>query len=317
MFLNYRLWMDDGEAFDYVESVLTPDRVGGKRLYSNRSDNSPDYPIPKMSNTEITESMGSKPTTIEDLHCVLTNFISQNNSNMDTIKKELDVLKSSILTKKVITEVKDHIMLEVNLLGTKLETFEKNFKTLREDCDDKIKKLETKLLEVEVLNKDYDVDRTCVVTGVRYEHGENLLEKCKSLVHETLELPDIPIKQTKRTPMYDNKPGVVKLEFHSLADKITVLRKKQKLKDLGSRIFIRSSQTHEQRLLQQHTMEILKMLGRENDFYINGRGRLVAKNNSKNTEVTKDENMMAAILEGVKTFFKDNPPPSTTQQNTH
>ena len=118
------------------------------------------------------------------------------------------------------------------------------------------------------------MDTTCVVTGLKYEFNENLLERCKDLLENGLKLDRIELANVVRTPMYEGKPGVVKMEFNSTNDKITVLQNKGRLKDNArfSRVFVRSSKSHEQRLLEKHTKELLGITGKGDDYYFNGSG---------------------------------------------
>ena len=87
-----------------------------------------------------------------------------------------------------------------------------------------------------------------------------------------------------------------------LTDKISVLRAKGHLRNnpSTSKVFIRSSKLHEQRILEQHTMELLKLVGRENDFYFNGSGKLMQKsavrNRSNDNKYTGD---VLALLKSV------------------
>ena len=314
MFNNYHLCMEEEEALNYVANVLTPTRTSIKRQLSEDSDTSIVEPAGKMANSDNSD----KPKTIDDLHQLFSSFMETHTKDMVSIKSDVSELKKNMLTETSLNKVRNDIMLEVNTVSGKLNTLENNITQFKTEYNKKIELLEQKILEVKVDSKDYDIDTTCVVTGMYFQTDENLLERCKELVHVTLDCPHVDIKQVKRTKEHEGRHGIVKIEFHSLADKISVLRKKKKLKELGSRIFIRSSLSHEQRLLQQHTMEILKMLGKDNEYYINGSGRLIAKNNrtQTNVDVTRNEEMMASILEGVKTFFRENPPPPSSQSNS-
>ena len=59
-----------------------------------------------------------------------------------------------------------------------------------------------------------------------------------------------------------------------------------KLRDNNTyrRVYIRSSKSFEQSLLEQHTMELLTMQGKANDYTFNGSGKSVKKCNTDNQE---------------------------------
>ena len=129
----------------------------------------------------------------------------------------------------------------------------------------------------------FDPDRTVVVTGVRYSRSEDILQKAKDLVGKGLELGDVEVINATRTPFRDDKPGIVKVEFNSREEKLSVLRAKLKLQSSAEykRVFIRSAQSHAERLVQINNKVILKELGVEHKFRFTGNGRLVLKDQSQ------------------------------------
>ena len=80
--------------------------------------------------------------------------------------------------------------------------------------------------------------------------------------------------------MYDGKPGIIKMQLRSLNDCIKVLHSKGRLRDPDryKRVYIRSSKSHEEKLLEQHTYELLKMQGKADEYTFTGSGKLVRKN---------------------------------------
>ena len=140
------------------------------------------------------------------------------------------------------------------------------------DLEAKIICLETNGLSC---RKEFDPEYTCVLTGCKLTPGEDLLQKCKTLL-EAIGKNGTEIVCVKRVGNHNGKPGVVKIKLPSLKDKIEILKAKRGLKDLPQyhRWYLRSSQSHEQRLLQQHTTGILEQ---KDNYFFNGSGKLIKK----------------------------------------
>lgn len=100
---------------------------------------------------------------------------------------------------------------------------------------------------------------------------------------------DVTVADSYRTPFKNNKPGIVKIQFTCLGDKIAALRAKRKLteNDQYKRVYIRSSQSHTERLLHLNTQILLKECGAEGRYRLTGSGRLVPKDgNNPNQQNT-------------------------------
>ena len=125
---------------------------------------------------------------------------------------------------------------------------------------------------------DFSPEVTTVVTGLKYTEEEDILQKVKDLIRIGLGL-NINVKQAMRTPPRNGKPGtVVKIEFQSKLDKITVLKKKKDLRNSNGykNVYMRSSQSHMERMLHSNTMTILKEMGADKKYTFLG-GKLINK----------------------------------------
>ena len=105
-----------------------------------------------------------------------------------------------------------------------------------------------------------------------------ILARAKELIANGLG-ESTPVMNAMRTPFRQGKPGIVKIQFSNTDDKIRVLRAKMKLAENSDykKVFIRSSQSHADRLLHNNTMTILQAMGVEQKFRFTGSGRLVPR----------------------------------------
>ncbi|CAH1272533.1 Hypp4873 [Branchiostoma lanceolatum] len=71
-------------------------------------------------------------------------------------------------------------------------------------------------------------------------------------------------------------PGVVKVKFRSVQEKIARLRGKQKLKShpIYEKVFIRSAKSHTDRLIELNFRTLLREIPGGKDYFITGSGRV-------------------------------------------
>ena len=86
------------------------------------------------------------------------------------------------------------------------------------------------------------------------------------------------VTRAERTRRRDpEKPAVIKCQLGSVAEKITVLRNKLKIKDHDEtkRVFIAKMKSHEERLIELNFKSILRELPNGNNYRMTGSGRLI------------------------------------------
>ena len=284
MYQYINSWMEKSVAEDYVSSVLLGN-TPNKRLFSSISVDSSesDSPPHKMSQVEneFTPIKVDPDLGVKD---ILVNFITQYNADMSGIKKEINDIKSKTCSTRTLKSEPDKstasVLEKVGEVSLIVSDLTGKFNALRQEYDLKVANIESRIICLEtdgVPRKEYDIDTTCVITGWRNKTGENLVEECKTMLTKLGVSKEVI--RAKRVGNFDGKSGVVKMELSSLQDKIDVLNKKKELQHIEpyTKWFIRSSQSHEQRLLQQHTMELLELLGKKDDYYFNGSGKLIKK----------------------------------------
>ena len=76
------------------------------------------------------------------------------------------------------------------------------------------------------------------------------------------------------------EPGLVKTKLPTVNDKVTALRAKRNLLDTGyRRVYIRSSQSHSDRIMQQSLQTILSDIPNGERYRVTGHGKIVKKDN--------------------------------------
>ena len=124
-----------------------------------------------------------------------------------------------------------------------------------------------------------DHDLTITADGLPYNEDEDLVAKVDALiralgddVYENVKV----IAVTRIIPRTGNKPGLVKIALQNLQEKIRVLRNKMNLKDnpTYATVYIKSSKSHAERLIESNTRAILRELPGNHSLRIDANGRI-------------------------------------------
>ena len=146
----------------------------------------------------------------------------------------------------------------------------------------RITQVETRVARLEQTQAErleYDTETTVVAQGLHWGNGDNILAEAKKMVNQVLGL-DVDVVRAKQLPSRNGRPGLVKVQLNSLQEKIQLLRAKHDLKQKeGYRnVFIRSSKTHMERLLELNIKTMLEEIPScRNKFRLTASGRLVRK----------------------------------------
>ncbi len=135
------------------------------------------------------------------------------------------------------------------------------------DIENRLTKLES--------TKEFDPEVTVIAINLEQSGGEIIMDKAHELVRNGM-CSDVNIVRAKRLTPHGRAPGLVKIELPTLHDKIELLRKKVDLVDsrVYSKVFVRSSKSHTERLVEINTQMILKETGLHTCMYITANGRL-------------------------------------------
>lgn len=130
-----------------------------------------------------------------------------------------------------------------------------------------------------------DPDFTIIATNVKFEPSEDILSVAKELVAHLDDSAQVVAAARLKNRKID-KPGLVKISFARVDQKIRVLRAKRKLGEISDyrSVFLRSSKSHTERLIELNARTILNEMPNGKDFRITANGRIVKKtDNEPNT----------------------------------
>lgn len=221
---------------------------------------------------------------IESLKCYMQ-------VQMNELRKEIKQATDSIpkVTEKHIKELRDDMMMEISRTTNRVEKIEASIEESNQKMSDMISTLERRVSAVEfkcarpIPREEFNCEDTIVATGIQYEPSEDIEAKAKEIIQTCLGHKEVEIVRAKRLPWRHGKPGIVKIQVGSLAEKIDVLRSKKQLKAESTpqkyrKVFFRSSKSHEQRLMEMNLQEVMKNLPiPSNTYRFTGSGRLVKK----------------------------------------
>ena len=258
--------------------------------------------VPNASTLQVTPA----PATPTDF-ASLGNVLNQIYSKIDLVSKDVRDCRQEVndcrqslstrisnleqsLSDKITREceqIRTDIMLEVAAVDAKVTTLTTSFNQLETDLkasNDRITTVEEALAAADALNPEFYHETTIIATNLPFADPEDIKEKAQSLINALTSacdpaLPQINVVNAMRTPARNNKPGVVKIQFASRQNKIDILRNKRKLTNHAtySRVFIRGSQSHTDRLIQLNTNTLLNELGLNDRYRVAANGRLVPK----------------------------------------
>lgn len=181
---------------------------------------------------------------------------------------------------------------QLDVLSASIDQLNLSVGTIRND----IQQLETRVDRLdEICGASFPPELSIIASDIPKSRNENLVDKFNIMAREGLKLEGIEAVAAERLPSTRYKgtrPPLVKIELKCLSDKIKVLQEKQVLKanDVYKDVFLKSSQSHTERLLELNLATVLKHIPNGKDFRFTGSGRLVKKNDQR----TQDNDNNAA-----------------------
>ena len=143
-----------------------------------------------------------------------------------------------------------------------------------------------------VVQRNFNEELTIVAINAPRFANEEPMQLAKQIVDATGSNSDCVVNAMHTAPLGHNCKGVFKIEMASQADKKVVLQHKKNLKNSSqfNKVYLRSSQTHAERLIHLNFRKLLEELPNGNEFRMTGNGRLI-KQSTDNTHQKKSVNM--------------------------
>ena len=209
------------------------------------------------------------------------NIVSRLESKIEKFKN--DMTKMFDLRMK---ELKEEIYSDMGVITKRLESVELSVKKAMEEGNIPILPSASETNHKCGCKEPFDPTRTVVIMGIKETPGEDLQAIVDGLILNGLKITNITPTAVLRTKSRNGKSGIIKAEFESLENKLTILRAKLKLKEHRSYhyVYMRSSKSHVERLAELNTKTLLAELNKEDEFTFTGSGRLVKRNQKQNTD---------------------------------
>ena len=268
-----------------------------RRSSSNSScEEAPCKRLPSTS--EFVSEISEREIPLTELLEELINEIKSLKTGQDSMKSMLsndiaDMKAELSLIRNDITRVQDSV-------GSQIQSL-----------DERINIVESKLCENPERGGVNNHDLTIIASGVQQSRDEIPLNTAKLIVSALG--PEVTrttsIVEAKRiSSRIQSKPGLLKIAFESLEQKKTVLRAKTNLKQSRefSKVFLRSSKTHTERIMEQNTKTMLNHMPGGKDYRITANGRLVQK------QLNTDQTMIQRTLQTPDLTQPPPPPPQTS-----
>ena len=243
----------------------------------------------RSSNKNESECCSSSTAVMKELKAInsrldrmQSDMEKQVNSRIDSMEKQVnsrvDKLRGSM--EKMMAENQDAVRKEI----------EKATKDMMANLDTEVgilcarmEKMELKIFEKEAKRNNFDPDVSLIVVGLPQSEGEDLMAKVNDLLHVGLGCDTVRCPAAvERVRARGDRPGIVKVEMNSVQEKVTVLRRKSKLRDNDSfsKVYVSSAKSHAERLMELNFRTLIRETAVGKDFYVTGNGRMVKRTQS-------------------------------------
>ncbi|KAK7913157.1 hypothetical protein WMY93_013368 [Mugilogobius chulae] len=207
---------------------------------------------------------------------------NKEDGGMQTILKEIRVVTSKL------DNVEQQLTSKVDGLQMSLEkTLKEELQKLKDNFDSEIGSLKARMEQLEEKIKShqrtsdtFDPDLSVVVMGLPYQENENLTEKIKDVIENGCACDqEVTLVALERLRARGPGPGVVKVAFASVREKVAVLRGKANLKsnDKFRKVYIRTAKSHTDRVMEENFKVLLRDLPNGKDYYVSGNGKLLRR----------------------------------------
>ncbi|KAL7393366.1 hypothetical protein ABVT39_009757 [Epinephelus coioides] len=176
-------------------------------------------------------------------------------NNMESMKKQME---------KITKEIRESLDVEVGVLSARMDAIEL-----------KIEKNKTSK------KPRFDPDVSIIVSGLSSDNNEDATEKVRELLAASLRCDLMPeLVTVERLRPRGPGPGIIKVEFRMVEEKVAALRLKHLLQENQSfeRVYIRSAKSHADCLIELNFRTLLRELPTVGkDFCITSNGRMMKR----------------------------------------
>jgi hypothetical protein len=179
-----------------------------------------------------------------------------------------------------------------------LSTIDDKIKAVKVDIELQFASLEKRICDLEIQFQSFkaidcaphdftvnNCDITVIASNVPERQGKSALKYAQDLIDALGEeiSTHVTIKDAKRCNNRNTgKPPLLKIAFSSVEEKVSVLRAKKLLKNNTAykNVYLHSSKTHTERILELNAKTLLSELPNGNQFRVTANGRIVKKDTS-------------------------------------
>ena len=211
--------------------------------------------------------LGNKLISVQSNVRLLTTDIKDLRVEVVNVKHEITGLRTKVTG---LENKFEHIDANVRVYGDRIAAVENDLDAHTKECEAALNSIP---------HDEFPVDLSLVCSGLEERADEDIYDKVQELVINGLGLVNTEIEKAIRLPSRDtNKPGLVKIKMFSKEDKVKALRCKLNLSDNGyRRVYLRSSMTHQERLMQQNFLTLLKEIPNGNKYRVTANGKVILK----------------------------------------
>ena len=212
------------------------------------------YTAGYMGSTQIPEHVSNR-----DLYQLMISTREEFRSSLHDIQTQVTVLSDSMAN-----------------IHPRVEACEGRIATLEDNMDGRFREQESAISSLMGEQEEFPVDKSIICIGLKETAREDIHVVAQDLVESGLGLVNVQVERAKRLQSRNDKPGLVKIRLPTTADKISALRCKQNLKNTGyRRVYIRSSMSHTDRLIQLNFQTLLRDLPNGDQYRVTANGKLV------------------------------------------
>ena len=203
----------------------------------------------------VEHKMEVQSHTLDDVYRLIETLKSELSKSFRAIHDDIASLKTDVSQIKqdfqaphremvVLSAKTDHLDTNIHWsTEPRVESCETRIAALEDNLDDHIRD------SPRVPPEEYPADTILVCSGLRADHREDITSVAQNIIDNGLGLINVNVVRPRRLVSRNQKPGLVKIQMPTTADKVAALRCKRNLMDTGYRgVYIRSSSSHTDRI---------------------------------------------------------------------